>query len=274
MDNYLNRQIGNLTELINGVLIEEQWAEIHGYDGLYQISNFGRVKSMGNGLHSYPIAIKKQVLGDVGYPTVGLSKNGVNKTHRTHRLVATAFIPNPFNKIQVNHKKAIKIDNRAWELEWATPKEDSIHAYSIGVLKLPSTSFNKGVDNHNSKPVSQYDSNGVFIKNYASQIEAYQLTKVKNISLACKGIYKTAGGFQWRFKGDKKGVLKNASKYNTGRYHHNSKPIYQYTIDGVFIKKWENARMAALELCIVVGSIGKAAKGKLNTAGGFKWEFV
>ena len=95
--------------------MREEWRDIKGYEGLYQISNLGRV-------HSY---YKRDILEpkeDKGYLRVGLYKNGKRKPYSIHRLVAEAFIPNPNNYPQVNHKDEDKSNNRVSNLEWCTAK--------------------------------------------------------------------------------------------------------------------------------------------------------
>jgi hypothetical protein len=106
----------------------EIWKDIIGYEGLYQISNLGRVKSVGIkavGRRSNDTILKPLINRDKYY-IVGLS----GKTHTVHRLVAKHFIPNPNNLPQVNHKKGIKIDNRYSELEWCDNSYNQSHRYS------------------------------------------------------------------------------------------------------------------------------------------------
>lgn len=97
----------------------ENWKAIEGYEGLYEVSDLGRVRAV-NG------KIKKPD-NDRGYLKVGLWLNGKRKNHRIHRLVAKAFIPNPYNRKEVNHKARDKSDNRAISLEWVTPLQNKRH---------------------------------------------------------------------------------------------------------------------------------------------------
>jgi hypothetical protein len=115
---------------------KELWKDIIDYEGIYQVSNLGRVKSVGREFldrnskkHCVRERILKSVDNDNGYLIVGLRKDGKNKMHRIHRLVALSFVPNLGNKKTVNHKNLIKYDNRADNLEWSTQSENVIHAY-------------------------------------------------------------------------------------------------------------------------------------------------
>lgn len=109
--------------------MDEIWLNIHGYEGLYQVSNLGRVRSLDRhvGKRKAKGVIKKQWLNKDGYYAVGLFKEGKEREYTVHRLVAKAFIPNPDNKDTVNHKKG-KLDNSANSLEWLTNMENVYHA--------------------------------------------------------------------------------------------------------------------------------------------------
>ena len=105
----------------------ENWKDVEGYEGLYQVSDLGNVRSLeritirSNGWpHTTPPSILKFRIRSSGYYCVKLYKDKVSKDHSVHRLVATAFIPNPSNLPLVNHKKGNITDNRPSELEWCT----------------------------------------------------------------------------------------------------------------------------------------------------------
>jgi hypothetical protein len=119
----------------------EIFKDIIGYEGLYQISNLGNVKSLekklknGNGY-----AVRKEIIMTPGkkendYLFVYLCKNGSKKAFYVHRLVAIHYIPNPENKPEVNHKKSNKTDNRYFMLEWNTREENLVHSYKEGTRK-------------------------------------------------------------------------------------------------------------------------------------------
>ena len=126
------------------------WKDIPEYEGLYQVSNFGEVKSLPkirNIFNTYYFSkekILKHALNDSGYKIVVLAKNKKAKTLRVHRLVALAFIDNFENKPQVNHKDGNKLNNNVNNLEWCTNGENEKHAYKLGLKKLNNGCFKKG----------------------------------------------------------------------------------------------------------------------------------
>lgn len=109
--------------------MKEIWKDVEGYDGIYQISNHGRVKSLYQNKDANGKILLKRV--HRGYELVGLWKNGKVKRAKVHRLVAEAFIPNPGNLPFINHKNEMKSDNRAINLEWCTPKYNSNYGDAI-----------------------------------------------------------------------------------------------------------------------------------------------
>ena len=134
-------------------MTDEIWKPISGYEGVYEVSNLGRVRSCDrivvcNDGRKYKRKGKvlRQSYDANKYYKVALCKNGKQKNFSVHRLVAQAFIPNPENKLTVNHKNGDKLDNRVENLEWATREENMQHAYDNGLKKSI-----KGSSNSNSK---------------------------------------------------------------------------------------------------------------------------
>lgn len=99
----------------------EIWKDIEGYEGLYQVSNLGRVRSMNYKNRGMVGLLKLSTLSN-GYNICGLWIDRIYKTKYIHRLVAEAFLPNPNNLPYINHKNEVKTDNRVDNLEWCTPK--------------------------------------------------------------------------------------------------------------------------------------------------------
>lgn len=132
----------------------EQWKDIKDYQGLYMISDIGRVKSLGRTMilpTGGILNLKERILRqrvNKGYMIVGLSKRSKKFSVKVHRLVAEAFIENPENKKQVNHKFGNKKDNRVISLEWATGHENMKHSFANGFHVSPAK---KGESNGRSK---------------------------------------------------------------------------------------------------------------------------
>ena len=101
--------------------MEENWKAVIGYEGLYEVSNLGRIRSLYYGR----TRVLKTYKGNRDYLIVSLSKDGKQKTYTVHRLVANAFIPNPENKPEIDHINTITTDNRVENLRYVTPKENS-----------------------------------------------------------------------------------------------------------------------------------------------------
>ena len=184
---------------------KEIWKDVVGYEGLYQVSNFGRVKSLSKFVNNNPKSksigyyTKEKLLkyfdNAKGYKLVKLYKNDENYTKKVHRLVAQTFIPNPNNLPQVNHIDGNKENNYVNNLEWCTNKENAIHAVKNNLRKKLI-----GKDNKLSKKVNQYDLCGNFIKQWDSVTEAQNTLKIRNISTVCYGKRNNAGGYIWKYQ--------------------------------------------------------------------------
>lgn len=166
---------------------EEIWCPIKGYEGLYGVSDKGRVKSIGYGKERI---LKPQRTTD-GYLRVGLRKNREQKCYLVHRLVAQTFIPNPDNLPQVNHKDEDKENNSVQNLEWCSSK------YNANFGTRTQRQSEKL-----SKPVLQYSKSGAFVKEWKSTHDVKRNLGYSNgyISSCCNGRYKSAYNFIWKFK--------------------------------------------------------------------------
>lgn len=183
--------------------MKEVWKDIEGFEGYYQVSNLGRVKSLeririaNNGKSEtaqFPVkekilAISKQTQG---YSQASLCKDGTQKSYRLNRLVANAFIPNPDNKPEVNHIDGNKDNNCVDNLEWVTSVENIRHSWVNGLRKP------------RKKPVQQLDDNGNVVAEYESIKQAAETLNCSkgNICSSCKGVKgrEKASGYYWRYK--------------------------------------------------------------------------
>lgn len=175
----------------------EIWKDIKGYEGKYQISSLGRVKSLARKFANGKTDIILKTKIELGYEKVSFSENNKTKTCRVHRLVAEAFIPIVKDKDHVNHIDGNKSNNKAENLEWCTPKENAAHAIKTGLINYENkTRPIKGVD--------KFSLDGKYIESYPSQIEALAKNGLDRnyISSVCNGHTKQYGGFMWRHSKD------------------------------------------------------------------------
>lgn len=176
---------------------KEIWRDVKGYEGLYQVSSEGRVKSLER-KDRFGRTVKERILNPgvnrYGYPMVCLYVGGKRKMLKVHRLVCQAFHDNPENKPEVNHINENKNDNRAHNLEWSTRKENINHG-------TRNERAAKGIAKALSKPVGQYTRDGELIKIWPSAIEVKRQAGFSygNISEVAKGKRKTAYGFIWKY---------------------------------------------------------------------------
>lgn len=182
-------------------MIDEIWKDIPGYEGHYQASTLGKIRSLDRYLF-HPICrrrflkgrVLKLALSDRGYLHLCLY-NPKNKNHRINRLIAQTFIPNPENLPEVNHKDGNKLNNNVDNLEWCTSSENNLHAVRMGLVK-------RGVTDPRSKPVVQLTLDGDFVAEFAGVKEAARETGISlgNISNVLHKKRNFAGGYKWEFK--------------------------------------------------------------------------
>lgn len=165
--------------------MEEIWKDIKGYDGLYQVSNFGRIKRVTTG------RILKGSKDSIGYIRVNLHKNNIPSTEKVHRLVAEAFIPNLENKPQVNHRDEDKTNNMASNLEWMTAKENINHG-----------TCTQRISKSNSVPIIATNVKTGKHKDFYGLRECSRQLGLShgNISQCLNGKRKTVGGFILKYK--------------------------------------------------------------------------
>lgn len=149
----------------------------------YEVNQNGEVRNSKTGL------IRKLQKTNTGYLQVELIKGNIIRNRRVHRLVALAFLPNPYNKEQVNHINGDKQDNRVENLEWVTQDENIRHSQEIGLSQ-------KAIG------VVQYTLEGEYVNEYESLTLAAKVVSGKTCSIhnCCKGTQKQHKNYVWRFK--------------------------------------------------------------------------
>ena len=171
---------------------KEIWKPIKGYEGLYQVSNFGRVKSLKFGKEKI---LKQSIDKKTGYLHVVLCKNEILKTYYVHRLVAEAFIDNSDNLPQVNHKDENPQNNIYINLEWCDRK------YNCNYGTRNERISEKMTNGKLSKPVLQYTLDGELVKEWSSTHECCRNGYNRgNVWACCLGRLKTYKGFIWKYK--------------------------------------------------------------------------
>ena len=173
-------------------MTEEIWCPIKGYEGQYQVSDKGRVRSIKFGKER----ILKPGSDKDGYLQVCLYKNGEQKECKVHRIVAQTFTPNPDNLPEVNHKDEDKINNKVSNLEWCDRK------YNQNYGTRNQRMAEKNTNGKLSKPVLQYTKSGEYVREWKSASDVQRnLGYFQNyISSCCTGKYKYAYNFIWKFK--------------------------------------------------------------------------
>lgn len=189
----------------------EVWKDVVGFEGIYKVSNYGRVKRLAYresllkcGIYPYERFHNEKILkGSIskchGYYVVSLTKDSICKHYLCHRIVAEAFIPNPNNYPFINHKDEITINNNADNLEWCTPLYNTRYGGGIE-RRLKSWNENKKC----WKRVFQYDTAGNFIESYESLNEAANRNGFSSISISnsCSKNNIKRFGYYWRFESD------------------------------------------------------------------------
>lgn len=188
--------------------MEEIWKPVVGYEGLYEVSNMGNVKSL-----NYNKTKKVQIIKNYKKKSwyLQISLYDVFKREKwflCHRLVALAFIPNPENKPQVNHINWIKYDNRVENLEWCTRSENTIHAFANNLIPNAFYKTNHPCkwkfwkDHIRSIPIMQYSLDWEFIKEWEAmmQIERETWFLASWVCRACKWVPFTYKWYIWKYK--------------------------------------------------------------------------
>lgn len=177
------------------MFLEEIWKDIRGYEGLYQVSNLGRVKSVGRcitknyGGNIRPFLLKDKILrpcfdGKKHYVHVNLSKDGIVTTYNIHRLVAIAFIPNPYGYLEINHIDENKTNNRVDNLEWCDHSYNNTYGSKLHQTRGMKNPQNK-LSDHDVVEIRRRRSNGELLRTLADE---YGISK-SHVCSICKGTF-------------------------------------------------------------------------------------
>lgn len=178
--------------------MKEVYKDITGYEGKYQVSNFGNVRSL-NYLGTMKPKVLTPIRHHLGYLFVHL---GYSKIRMIHTLVAESFIPNIEGKKYVNHIDGNKQNNNVTNLEWVTSKENMNHAIRTGLRDPRKNNHPKGADTPNSRSILQYSKDGKFIKKWECMSDAARAVGCKPASIVnnAMGRTKTLHGFIWKYE--------------------------------------------------------------------------
>lgn len=186
--------------------MQEIWKDIKNYEGLYQVSNLGNVRSLNhirkngkkeNQLYLHKGKILKPAVQNIGYKFVVLSKEGKSKGFRVHRLVAQAFIENPNNYNCINHKDENRLNNCVDNLEWCTIAYNNTYG-------AKQERHSKAMKKKIGRKINQYDLEGNLINTFDCIMDAERFLNKKRaatpIWTCCKGKTKTAYGYRWEYQ--------------------------------------------------------------------------
>lgn len=220
---------------------EEIWKEIEGFEGLYAVSNKGRIRNIRTG------RILKYGIDGMGYPFVLLCKaNSKPKNIKVHKLVAQAFIPNPKNLPQVDHIDENKKNNDVSNLRWVTASQNQRHSA-----------------HQKSCKIKQLTLDGELVKTWGSskQIERETGYRQGNIIQCCKSKIRSAYGYRWEY----------ADPYQQQKHN---RPVAALTKDGEFVAEYKSIAEASRCLKISYPQVYMCLNGKLKSTHGLKFIYI
>lgn len=228
--------------------MNETWKPVRGYEGLYEVSDWGNVRSL-NYRRTGMVKLLKQRTNQFGYQVIGLNYDGKQHFNQVHRLVAEAFIPNPYNKPEVDHINTNRTDNRVENLRWVTKKENGNNPLTLKHIS----------------DVVKGENHPLYGKNHSEESK-------KKMSFNRKG--KCRGESHYLYgKHLSEEIKKKISKAKIGKPSHRKKKVIQYTLNGDFIKEWDSATEAERILNINHSQISAVCKGRHKSTGGYIWRY-
>jgi len=237
----------------------EIWKDVPNYEGLYQVSNLGKVKSlerdivhMGN-ISRIKEKVMKPFINRGGYYCVKLSKNQKYKSFKIHRLVALAFIPNPNNYECINHKDENKKNNVVSNLEWCTKRYNNEYG-SKSLWK---------------RKVYKFDLDGNLLAKYDSITEAAKQNNFSYSSIngCCRESIRTAHGFIWCFEIEQLQGKLNKIKSNA------PVGVSMYTLENELVENFNSISEACKKYNLNKSAIHMCCKGKYKTYKGYIWKY-
>ena len=257
----------------------EEWRPVVGWEGLYDVSNIGRVRSLVRyydiiNKRGIPMHIKrggKVIKGKImpnGYILIRLRKDGEETNALAHRLVAQAFIPNPDNLPIINHKDLNTCNNRVDNLEWCDYHYNNTYA-DAGKRRAECRRI----------AVEQLTMDGQHVAYYDCIKSVHRLTggrfHSRNIKRACLGLHqKTAYGYQWRYADKSFASQPSEVVPNQFNYTKRNTIIEQLTLDGQHVAYYKNATEAAKVLGCPISCIYQATKNIRSTSHGYRWRYA
>ena len=257
----------------------EVWKDIEGYEGLYQVSSHGQVRSVECDTIRYRNGqprpyhkrqqLRKQKISAKGYMRVGLHRDSVEKTYLVHRLVAQAFIPNPGNLPEINHKDQNPANNRADNLEWCTRK------YNMNYGDLHERQVNAV-----SHPIEQLTMDGQHVAYFRSAKELERLSggkyyerDVRRVAKSKTTRHSSVYGFRWRCV-EKTDNLTYCTEPFVPKKPKSDRKLEQLTMDGRHVAYYKSATKAAKEIGCPFSCIYHATKRISRSSHGYRWRFV
>lgn len=251
---------------------EEIWKPVNGYEGYFEISNLGRVKSVeryvrqSNHLRFVPEKIKKIHFNKGGYPCVTLCKDRVSKEKLLHRLLMEAFVPNPEGKTQIDHINTNVKDYRLENLRWVTPKENSNNPLTLqhGRENIYTPERNRKMNLTRKKgnyirDIYQYTKDGKFVEYFFSSRDAERKTGISctHILSILDDNTQSAGGFLW-FSKKVDGIS------YVPRIHPSSKAVLHYDLSGNLLGEYQSIKVASKHTGITTSSIYRSLRSKFK----------
>lgn len=261
--------------------MEEKWRAVIGYEGLYEVSNLGNIRSVDkvsrmpcNGERATKVVkgkLLKPYESGNGYFKIALVKDGKSRKHFVHRIVADAFLQNPGNCSVVNHIDFNRRNNKVDNLEWCSQRENLLH----GTLRLV-----EGLD-YKDLRIGRFDKDGNLVDVWSSLSKIEETLGIckTDVLACCRGRLKSSYGYIWRYVNSRNEQYLFDGMEEKYQYK-KTRELLQIDLDGTVIEKYISAADAQRKTRICSSSILEVAhkkarkSGERKTAGGYIWRFA